>query len=88
MVQVWLPTDKNMVGCDSCSFWVHSGCDPQAHQVLNSATDEAYHCPDCRQKTSSKSRLAELRKAEEEVRKAQPKKPRTAYNLFAAEIHK
>ncbi len=88
MVQVWYQTDKNMVGCDTCVFWVHTHCDALAAKAINSTSDEPYHCPQCREKTSTKSRLAALRKAEDEVRKAQPKKPRTAYNLFSVEIHK
>ena len=88
-VQVWMHTEKNMVGCDSCDFWVHHTCDPKAAEVLKANSDQVkYHCPSCREKKSTKHRLAELRKAEDEVRKAQPRKPRSAYNLFAAEIHK
>ncbi|DBA76675.1 TPA: hypothetical protein ACH3X2_008711 [Trebouxia sp. C0005] len=86
--KVWYQTDKNMVGCDTCVFWVHTHCDALAAKAINSTSDEPYHCPQCREKTSTKSRLAALRKAEDEVRKAQPKKPRTAYNLFSVEIHK
>ncbi|DBA81836.1 TPA: hypothetical protein ACH3X1_007555 [Trebouxia sp. C0004] len=86
--KVWYQTDKNMVGCDTCVFWVHTHCDALAAKAITSTSDEPYHCPQCREKTSTKSRLAALRKAEDEVRKAQPKKPRTAYNLFSVEIHK
>ena len=88
VLQVWYQTDKNMVGCDTCDFWVHTHCDPLAAKAIKGNSDEPYQCPSCREKTSSKSRLAALKKAEDEVRKAQPKKPRTAYNLFSVEIHK
>ena len=87
ILQVWLPNEKNMVGCDSCTFWVHSHCDPAAAKALKASGDDTYHCPACKEKKSAKSRLAELRKAEEDVRKHQPRRPRSAYNLFAAEIH-
>lgn len=88
-LQVWMQTDKNMVGCDTCDFWVHTHCDPKAAEVLKAnSQDIKYHCPTCREKKSTKHRLAELRKAEDDVRKAQPRKPRSAYSLFAAEIHK
>ena len=84
-----MQTDKNMVGCDTCDFWVHTHCDPKAAEVLKANSENIkYHCPTCREKKSTKHRLAELRRAEDDVRKAQPRKPRSAYNLFAAEIHK
>ena len=86
--QVWLPTDKNMVGCDSCPFWIHDHCDPMAAKLLRSTKEQPYHCPSCRQAKSHESKLAALREAEEAVRAAQPRKPRSAYQLFAAEIHK
>ena len=76
-----------MVGCDSCTFWVHAHCDPSAAKVLKADCEEPYNCPACREKKTAKSRLAELKKAEDDVRKHQPRRPRSAYNLFAAEIH-
>ena len=52
--QVWKPTDKNMVGCDGCDFWIHDHCDAQAARVLASnAEDEQYFCPHCRQASAA-----------------------------------
>ena len=52
--QVWKPTDKNMVGCDGCDFWIHDHCDAQAARVLASnAEEEQYFCPHCRQASAA-----------------------------------
>jgi hypothetical protein len=61
--QVWKPTDKNMVGCDSCDFWIHDHCDTEAARVLASnAEDETYYCPPCRQASAAQvSRLMPCR---------------------------
>lgn len=53
-LQVWKPTDKNMVGCDGCDFWIHHTCDTEAARVLASAAeDEQYFCPHCRQASAA-----------------------------------
>ena len=91
-LQVWLPTDKNMVGCDNCNFWVHDHCDPMAARVLalieRGDEEEAYMCPLCRKLEEGRQTLAALARAEAAMKHAQPRNPRSAYNLFSMEIHK
>ncbi|KAK9830484.1 hypothetical protein WJX72_011976 [[Myrmecia] bisecta] len=86
--KVWMPTTKNMVGCDGCDFWIHNHCDPLAAAALASNSDDPYFCPTCRKRKDVRGKLAALREAEAALVKAQPRRPRSAYNLFAAEIHK
>lgn len=86
--QVWLPTDKNMAGCDNCSFWVHDGCDPGAMVALEAEGEIPYHCPPCQRQAEAHHKLQALRQAEAQLRAAQPRRPRSAYNLFSAELHK
>lgn len=89
VLQVWFPTDKNMVGCDSCDFWIHDHCDELAAKALKmNNPDIPYHCPPCRHKKQASSLLRALHEAQENLRLAQPRRPRAAYNIFAAEIHK
>ncbi len=57
MLQVWKPTDKNMVGCDGCDFWIHDVCDAEAARVLaDGGEDEPYFCPACRQASAAQVR--------------------------------
>lgn len=87
-LQTWTAADKDMVGCDTCDFWVHSSCDRMAAKVLASGEDMDYFCPQCRKAKNADNRLMALRQAEAAVQAAQPRQPRTAYHLFSAEIHK
>ncbi len=77
-----------MVGCDTCSFWVHAGCDRLAAKVMASKEDMDYHCPHCRKLRNIHNRLVALQQAELAVRAAEPRPPRTAFHLFATEIQK
>jgi hypothetical protein len=86
--QVWLPTDKNMAGCDNCSFWVHDHCDQGAMAALNTEGDIPYYCPPCRRQAEAHHQLQTLRQAEAQLRAAQPRRPRSAYHLFSLELHK
>lgn len=58
-LQVWWPAENNMVGCDSCDFWIHDGCDFEAARILaNGASDaEPYNCPMCRSSHQAQVRL-------------------------------
>ena len=47
-MKVWFPTDRDMVGCDTCSFWVHASCDRLAAKALSSAEQMDFHCRQCR----------------------------------------
>ena len=89
---MWLPTDKNMEGCDNCNFWVHDFCDPQAARVLahiaRGDDEEPYMCPLCRRQQDARAKLAAMASAEAAMKAAQPRQPRSAYNLFSLEIHK
>lgn len=76
-----------MVGCDSCSFWVHASCDRLANKALSTA-DLDYYCPQCRKVKNINNRLTALQQAEHAVRSAEPRPPRSAYQLFAQEIHR
>ena len=88
VLQVWLPSDKDMVGCDTCSFWVHTHCDRLAAKAMASGGDIDYYCPHCRKLRNINARLSALQQAENAVRTAEPRPPRSAFHLFAAEIHK
>lgn len=50
--QGWLPTDTNVVACDTCSFCVHEHCDPEAQRAMGQlrmgGTKGPYNCPSCR----------------------------------------
>ena len=50
--QGWLPTDTNVVACDTCSFCVHEHCDPDAQRAMGQlrmgGTKGPYNCPSCR----------------------------------------
>ena len=87
---MWLPTDKNMAGCDNCGYWVHDMCDPLAAIALE-AEDESevpYYCPPCKRQAEAAAKLNALRAAEAQLRAAQPRRPRSAFHLFSSEIHK
>ncbi|KAK9862670.1 hypothetical protein WJX84_009528, partial [Apatococcus fuscideae] len=87
--KVWMPTDKNMVGCDECDFWIHDHCDEQAKLALkNTSSDKPYFCPVCRGKREAAGKLAALNEAQAALTDAQPRKPSSAYKLFASEIQK
>ena len=77
-----------MVGCDTCSFWVHASCDRLAGKALSSADQRDYFCPQCRKVKNFNNRLAALQQAEHAVRSAEPRPPRSAYQYFATEIHR
>lgn len=69
-LQVWKPTDKNMVGCDGCDFWIHDTCDPEAARVLASAAeDENYYCPSCRQASAAQVRLQDTAAPRENIKR-------------------
>ncbi len=87
-MQVWLADDKDMVGCDTCSFWVHAACDRLANKALHSADQMDYYCTQCRKVRNFNNRVAALQQAENAVRSAEPRPPRSAYQLFATEIHR
>ena len=84
---MWHAEDRDMVGCDSCSFWVHAGCDRLANKALSSSELD-YYCPQCRKVRNFHARVAALQQAENAVRAAEPRAPRSAYHLFAQEIHR
>jgi NuA3 HAT complex component NTO1 len=51
---LYLPTEKEMVCCDSCNGWIHGKCDPEASKVLqqvaaNPEGEVAYLCILCRE---------------------------------------
>lgn len=85
---MWRPTDNDMVGCDTCSFWVHAHCDRLAGKVMSAGEEMDYFCPQCRKARNIHNRLAALQQAELAVRSAEPRQTRTAFQLFAAEIHR
>ncbi len=88
-LQVWMPTDKNMVGCDECDFWIHDHCDELARAALkNTSSDKPYYCPACRGKREAAGKLAALHEAQAAMTDAQPRRPSSAYKLFASEIQK
>ena len=91
-MQVWHPNERNMVGCDNCSFWVHVHCDPVAQRVLHQMErghEEApYMCPLCCRQEEARTMLAALATADAAMKAAMPRNPRSAYNLFSMEIHK
>eukprot|EP00891_Asterochloris_glomerata_P002152 jgi/Astpho2/2152/fgenesh1_pg.00040_%23_10_t len=70
---------RSVASCGSCSRWAHAACDPAAGQ-------STYHCAACRKKSDTAKKLAMLRESEAAVQRAQPKKPRSAYQLFSEEI--
>lgn len=86
--QVWLPDEKDMVGCDTCTFWVHASCDRLARKALASADQMDYYCPHCRKVRNFNNRLVALQQAQHAVQSAEPRPPRTAYHIFAQEIHR
>ncbi len=86
--QVWLPTDKNMAGCDNCSFWVHDHCDPAANVALHAPSDIPFYCAPCKRQAEAHAKLTALRAAEAQLRAAQPRRPRSAYHLFSLELNK
>lgn len=86
--QVWLPTDKNMAGCDNCSFWVHDHCDPAASVALHAPSDIPFYCAPCKRQAEAHAKLTALRQAEAQLRSAQPRRPRSAYHLFSMELNK
>jgi hypothetical protein len=85
---VWLPTDKNMAGCDNCSFWVHDHCDPAASVALHAPSDIPFYCAPCKRQAEAHAKLTALRQAEAQLRSAQPRRPRSAYHLFSMELNK
>ena len=87
-VQVWFPTDRDMVGCDSCSFWVHASCDRLAAKALSAAEQMDFHCRQCRRVRNFNNRLAALQQAQHALRIAEPRHPRSAFGLFATEIQR
>jgi hypothetical protein len=87
-VQVWFPTDEDMVGCDTCSFWVHAACDRLAAKALMSADQMDYFCRQCRRLRNFNNRLSALQQAERDLRSAEPRQPRSAFGLFATEIQR
>ncbi len=87
-LQVWLPTDKNMAGCDNCSFWVHDHCDPLASVALHAPSDIPFYCTPCKRQAEAHAKLTALRQAEAQLRAAQPRRPRSAYHLFSMELNK
>ncbi|EIE18305.1 hypothetical protein COCSUDRAFT_83606 [Coccomyxa subellipsoidea C-169] len=84
---VWLPTDKNMAGCDNCSFWVHDHCDPAANVALHAPSDIPFYCAPCKRQAEAHAKLTALRAAEAQLRAAQPRRPRSAYHLFSMELN-
>jgi hypothetical protein len=86
--QVWLPSDKNMAGCDNCSFWVHDHCDPAANVALHAPSDIPFYCAPCKRQAEAHAKLTALRAAEAQLRAAQPRRPRSAYHLFSLELNK
>ena len=69
-VQVWFPTDRNMAGCDSCSFWVHDHCDEAAGTAIEFGDAVTYYCPPCRRQADAHHKLQvcmSIRKALEAV---------------------
>ena len=51
---LYMPTEKDMVCCDSCNSWIHGKCDPEAAKVikdssLNPEKDFPYFCAICRE---------------------------------------
>lgn len=55
--QVWFPTDRNMAGCDSCSFWVHDHCDEAAGTAIEFGDAVTYYCPPCRRQADAHHKL-------------------------------
>jgi hypothetical protein len=53
-----------MVGCDTCSYWVHAACDCKAKEVMDAPENEEvdYFCPICR----DKSEKEEAKRAQKE----------------------
>jgi len=87
-VQVWFPTEHDMVGCDTCSFWVHAACDRLAAKALSASEQMDFHCRQCRRVRNFNNRLAALQQAEHALRIAEPRQPRSAFGLFATEIQR
>ncbi len=56
-VQVWFPTDRNMAGCDNCSFWVHDHCDEAAGTAIEFGDEVTYYCPQCRRQADAHHKL-------------------------------
>ena len=55
--QVWFPTDRNMAGCDNCSFWVHDHCDEAAGTAIEFGDAVTYYCPPCRHQADAHHKL-------------------------------
>jgi PHD-finger len=89
--QVWMQSDKDMVGCDGCDFWIHTACDEAAAIALRASAageEVPYYCPSCSAQQEGAAQLAALAAAEDQLRRYQPRRARSAYYLFAADIHK
>ena len=56
-MQVWFPTDRNMAGCDNCSFWVHDHCDEAAGTAIEFGDAVTYYCPQCRRQADAHHKL-------------------------------
>ena len=56
-MQVWFPTDRNMAGCDNCSFWVHDHCDEAAGTAIEFGDAVTYYCPHCRRQADAHHKL-------------------------------
>ena len=65
--EMYLPTDKDMVCCDSCNMWIHGKCDPEAANVIiqSSLSKEElpYSCPMCREVISKQRKVHKSSKA-------------------------
>ncbi len=54
---MWFPTDRNMAGCDNCSFWVHDHCDEAAGTAIEFGDAVTYYCPPCRHQADAHHKL-------------------------------
>ncbi len=103
--QVWQMSDRNMVGCDSCDFWVHDHCDPRAALALAAGSEDVpYQCPRCAGAAGeawgagdaprgewgpgAQAQLAKLREVRQALREAEPRRPRTSFQLFVMDVHR
>jgi len=98
-------SDRNMVGCDSCDFWVHDHCDPRAALALAAGSEDVpYQCPRCAGAAGepwgagdaprgewgpgAQAQLAKLREVRQALREAEPRRPRTSFQLFVMDVHR
>ncbi|KAK9827616.1 hypothetical protein WJX81_006673 [Elliptochloris bilobata] len=97
--RTWTMSDCNMVGCDSCDFWVHDHCDPGAAVALAAGSEDVpYQCPRCVAAEdppargtwgpAAQAQLAKLREVRQALRDSEPRRPRTSFQLFVMDVHR